>query len=98
MWVTGISERTDKVVKEMMNCPNCGAPVNGFKCEYCGTILNNGEKLYFENRQMELWRHLDEARADLMIANLTAYQALQNNYIKCDIRTAVNDGCIMRVF
>ncbi len=20
------------------NCPNCGAPINGPKCEYCGTL------------------------------------------------------------
>lgn len=20
-----------------MNCPNCGAPITGDKCEYCGT-------------------------------------------------------------
>ena len=23
-----------------MNCPNCGAPVNGNVCEYCGTVHN----------------------------------------------------------
>lgn len=22
------------------NCPNCGAPANGDKCEYCGTKIN----------------------------------------------------------
>lgn len=21
-----------------MNCPNCGAPIKGKSCEYCGTI------------------------------------------------------------
>lgn len=23
------------------NCPNCGAPLKGGKCEYCGTITND---------------------------------------------------------
>lgn len=23
------------------NCPNCGAPLNGGKCEYCGTEINH---------------------------------------------------------
>ena len=23
------------------NCPNCGAPIVGNKCEYCGTIFDN---------------------------------------------------------
>lgn len=23
--------------KEKANCPNCGAPIKGGRCEYCGT-------------------------------------------------------------
>ena len=23
----------------MTNCPNCGAPLTGFKCPYCGAII-----------------------------------------------------------
>ena len=23
--------------KKRLNCPNCGAPITGIKCEYCGT-------------------------------------------------------------
>lgn len=23
----------------MINCPNCGAPITGHKCEYCGAII-----------------------------------------------------------
>ena len=23
----------------MTNCPNCGAPITGHKCEYCGAII-----------------------------------------------------------
>lgn len=23
----------------MTNCPNCGAPLTGFKCQYCGAII-----------------------------------------------------------
>ena len=25
--------------KEELNCPNCGAPITGEKCEYCGTVF-----------------------------------------------------------
>lgn len=25
----------------MSNCPNCGAPVNGYECAYCGTMFFN---------------------------------------------------------
>ena len=24
-------------MREKTNCPNCGAPISGIKCEYCGT-------------------------------------------------------------
>lgn len=27
--------------KEELNCPNCGAVITGFKCEYCGTQFFN---------------------------------------------------------
>lgn len=26
----------------MTNCVNCGTPLHGNKCEYCGTEYNNG--------------------------------------------------------
>ena len=26
-------------MNETLNCPNCGAPVTGEKCEYCGTVI-----------------------------------------------------------
>ena len=25
--------------KDQLNCPNCGAPIVGEKCEYCGTVF-----------------------------------------------------------
>ena len=31
-------------LKPKLNCPNCGAPITGSKCEYCGT--------YFEQKRM----------------------------------------------
>lgn len=24
----------------MTNCPNCGAPITGYRCEYCDTVFN----------------------------------------------------------
>ena len=26
-------------MREKLNCPNCGAPITGEKCEYCGTLF-----------------------------------------------------------
>ena len=34
------NERKHKGVKQKQyNCPNCGAPVTGDRCEYCGTVF-----------------------------------------------------------
>lgn len=27
-----------------VNCPNCGAPLTGCRCEYCGTVDASAEK------------------------------------------------------
>lgn len=27
------------LIKKVTNCPNCGAPITGARCEYCGTTL-----------------------------------------------------------
>ena len=26
-------------MRDRLNCPNCGAPIRGVECEYCGTIF-----------------------------------------------------------
>jgi len=42
------------------NCPNCGAPIVGNKCEYCGTIFNDIQKKYqFNHEQEDLYLRLD---------------------------------------
>ena len=27
------------MVREKLNCPNCGAPISGTVCDYCGTVF-----------------------------------------------------------
>lgn len=34
-------------MRKKLNCPNCGAPITGIKCEYCGTQ-------FFDFTNMEL--------------------------------------------
>lgn len=34
----------------MTNCPNCGAPLVGGRCEYCGTLSPDAEKKIQELR------------------------------------------------
>lgn len=47
----------------MYNCPNCGAPITGSKCEYCGTVFSEehddsikelNEKLRFATIELSL--------------------------------------------
>ena len=45
--ITGNSDRT--------NCPNCGAPITGPFCEYCGTIFDSDYSQRISKR-----RHNDE--------------------------------------
>lgn len=32
----------------MTNCPNCGAPLTGHKCEYCGAAAIVIENMYYD--------------------------------------------------
>ena len=42
----------------LTNCPNCGAPVRGSKCEYCGTVLDWGEYKAAERELSEIRRQM----------------------------------------
>lgn len=44
----------------MRNCPNCGAPINGDKCEYCGTVFVKDKDRYrFNEAQEEYFQRLN---------------------------------------
>ena len=32
----------------MTNCPNCGAPITGWRCEYCETVFDISKKTKLE--------------------------------------------------
>ena len=51
-------------MKDLLNCPNCGAPISGSKCEYCGTIFS-------ENRDDDL-KDLNE-KISLAMLNISQY-------------------------
>jgi predicted amidophosphoribosyltransferase len=44
-------------MNDITNCPNCGAPITGSRCEYCGTVFkfNNDRisKLKMENQVLQ---------------------------------------------
>ena len=47
-----------------MNCPNCGAPIRGDVCEYCGTIspLYDEKRQEYESRIAKLNAELESAK------------------------------------
>ena len=49
----------------MTNCPNCGAPIRGAVCEYCGTIIPRyKEKLEaYKTELAKLSAELENAKA-----------------------------------
>lgn len=52
---------------ESLNCPNCGAPIVGDKCEYCGTVF----KFVNEKKKTILppnhYKQLDQIRKDEIV-------------------------------
>lgn len=66
----------------MTNCPNCGAPISNYKCEYCGTLFDvpDTAKIY-ANNQLYIELEIDKARADLVKAQINAAIAEQNQII-----------------
>lgn len=59
----------------MTNCPNCGAPLVGGQCEYCGTLSPDAEKKIQElRRQMyEISQYKMASDAISKITPLFAY-------------------------
>lgn len=48
----------------MTNCPNCGAPLVGGRCEYCGTLSPDAEE-----KIQELRRQMDEISQYKMVSD-----------------------------
>jgi hypothetical protein len=59
------------------NCPNCGAHLNGSKCEYCGTITNNvdAEIARIELEKQSIMNQMDNQRQTTLLMSM-----LNGNY------------------
>lgn len=55
----------------MTNCPNCGAPIVGLVCEYCGT----------HHYDLSIETSLLHLNNQIIIAHTQLSQAAQTNYI-----------------
>lgn len=43
----------------MTNCPNCGAPITGYRCEYCETVFDISTQSHLD-KEIELLRSENE--------------------------------------
>ena len=63
----------------MTNCPNCGAPITGDKCEYCGTVFRMPD--FQEIREKRFQIEMLEAQMrmnDFIIKSLSCKSQKQN--------------------
>ena len=63
-----------KELRNIINCPNCGAPINGPRCEYCGTIFSSQEKLKQMTLPSELEYLLHYKQTQMLQATLEVSQ------------------------
>lgn len=54
----------------MNNCINCGAPLHGSKCEYCGTVYRDrrGDEMLDEIRKINLELRLSTQMQEISAA------------------------------
>lgn len=54
----GYNKVNSKEEKKICNCPNCGAPVSSYTCEYCGTELEKPKKILSDAEKRESFANL----------------------------------------
>lgn len=78
------------------NCPNCGAPITGTNCEYCGTVFHPEEERRriaacqeFADKKAALELQIAQIRMDdMLIQSIQPVFMPQNSYShKTDIIT-----------
>ena len=67
------------------NCPNCGAPITSYICEYCDTVLDSEAYLAEKRRLQELKDQQQRIEKDLRDAQLrmalqSQTQMIQQSY------------------
>lgn len=64
-------------MKDLLNCPNCGAPIKGSKCEYCGTVFEKPDDIYKTN----IFYADDLIIKEISASIISASQASQTNML-----------------
>lgn len=85
-------------LKDELNCPNCGAPIDGDVCKYCGTMLIDTtvmrtDKPFYLKIKMGDAMYITKVRLDTLqmdLNNLPRYEDYVYNYHQ--MMTAVWDA------
>ena len=90
-------------IPKQTNCPNCNAPINGKRCEYCGTWFIDPEEIEKEKRtplinQQIDWLHYEigskigDLQNQLSQAQISLAASMQTEGIlsAMDVRSMVN--------
>lgn len=62
-----------KSTKTQNNCPNCGAPITSWKCDYCDTVfekdgLEKTEKIHVQMEQLQTYKQIESLYKDAIKA------------------------------
>lgn len=80
--ITNKEENTsNKKQKKACNCPNCGAPVMNYICEYCGTELEKPKKVLSDQEARESFVKLvrQQQQAQLQASQIAQTQQIINS-------------------
>lgn len=70
-----------KKEKKICNCPNCGAPITNYICEYCGTILDPVRARQVDHEMNERYQKLLDKISELELARVQTAQELQMQHM-----------------
>lgn len=67
----------------MNNCPNCGAPINGEKCPFCGTVFIDWAVIDMNNPFYLKFKYRDSITRGRCICEKFAYAIQPDEEIHC---------------
>lgn len=87
--------------KEHLNCPNCGAPINGSKCDYCGSLFYDFANLEIHKPSYIRFKHGDTLNIFKAVTqNVTVEQRASDYGFYADdvlVRNEINPETILTI-